>query len=397
MEHVLPYALVPDFPNVYVCGCFERWVSIYLQSVRGLNLAWALSESGRLERGARVAVVGGGFAGLTCAAGLGQRGMRVTLFEKGAQLLHTQRQNRVRSIHPHIHEWPRPGSLEPRAGLPLLDWRAGISAEMAAEVLRQFDAEAARSRIEVRTGVGPTLAQLDHDAVILALGVGVEKSFGALPLRSYWSDDTIAEVRPGPPRHHLVTGIGEGGVIDALYLRLAGFSHAEMAARLTEIPEMRAVEAALIEIESQIAALDDAAANAVLWDGYRRLPVPPEVDALLRRRARPDTRVTLNGPEPHPLAARADILNRFLISRLMLAGELDYLPGKIADISADYQVTLEDGTRMRFDDIEIRHGTFPALKAGFPEVWERYHPARVKLPHLTPAPSWPEGYFATSS
>jgi hypothetical protein len=377
--------------HVHVCGCFERWVSIYLQSVRGLNLSWALVESGGVRPGARVAVIGGGFAGLTSAAGLGRKGARVTLFERAGELLQTQRHNRVRWIHPHIHEWPRPGALQPRAGLPLLDWSAGLSCDMAAEVVRQFDAEVARSRIEVRTGAQDLrLEALDFDAVILALGVGIEKSFGKLPLRSYWSDDTITEARPGPPRHHLVTGIGEGGVIDALYLKLSRFSHADLAARLPDL------SAPLLDIEASIEGADDATANRLLWDAYSQLRVPPEVDDLLRARLRPDTRVTLNGPEPRPLAARADILNRFLISRLVGLREIAYLPGKIADISEDFRVTLEDGTVHAFDDIEIRHGTVPSLKAGFPEIWERYYPARVKLPHLTPVPSWPDGYFTSS-
>src|SRR3954469_14086205 len=99
MEHVLAYARVPGMDRIFVCGCFERWVSIYLQSVRGLNLAWALTESGAVRPGARVAVIGGGFAGLTSAAGLARKGARVTLFERGAELLQTQRHNRVRSIH----------------------------------------------------------------------------------------------------------------------------------------------------------------------------------------------------------------------------------------------------------------------------------------------------------
>jgi len=218
----------------------------------------------RLPVGTRVCVVGGGFAGLTVAAGLARRGVQVTLLERAEALLASQRNNRVRSIHPHIHEWPRAGSLAPAAGLPLLDWHAGLSADMASEVLRQFDAEAAHSRLRVETGAkpielapGPMVAwgsqpAVGFDAVILALGVGIEKSFGALPLRSYWTDETIAERRAGPPRHHLVTGIGEGGVIDVLYLRLAGFSHAQVAAELDATLGMRAVEAELLAIEREI-------------------------------------------------------------------------------------------------------------------------------------------------
>jgi hypothetical protein len=408
LDAILPYALVPDVPGVFVCGCFERWVSIYLQGVRALNLAWALGETGRVQPGARVCVVGGGFAGLTVAAGLSRRGARVTLLEQNAALLATQRNNHVRSIHPHIHEWPRPGARDRAAGLPLLDWQAGKSAEMAADVLRGFDAEAARSGLTVHTGArpirvaaGPSVAWGDAPpvafaAVVLALGVGIEKSFGSLPLRSYWADETIARIRTGGVRHHLVTGIGEGGVIDALYLRLGGFSHAQIAGELAAIPDMRAVETQLLEIETEIEGRPDDEANRVLHERYAALPVPPAVDALLRARLRADTRVTLNGPEPHPLASRADILNRFLISRLVAIGGLDYLPGKIAGIEPDgerFRVDLDGGGPHRFDDVNIRHGTVPALKQGFPEIWARYHPARVGLPHLIPEPLWPDGAF----
>jgi hypothetical protein len=384
-------------PNVYVCGCFERWVSIYLQSVRGLNLSHALVASGRA--GKRAAVIGGGFAGLACAAGLGRKGVEVTLFEQNRELLQTQKYNRVRSIHPHIHEWPRAGSLTLRAGLPLLDWEAGISAEMADTVLRQFAAEVEHSKIRVITGNkvmlnGTSVGSENFDSVILALGVGVEKSFGNLPLKSYWSDDSIAKI--GPHKTHLVTGIGEGGVIDALYLRLTNFSHLEIAQRLAEIPGMKEVEENLLEIESDIENLDDAEANGVLWNRYNLLPVPREVDDLLKSRARKDTFVVLNGPDPHPLAARADILNRFLISRLIALGELTYLHARIVDIRDGNRVIFDTGASIPYDEIEIRHGTFPALKVGFPEVWERYHPVRMTLPHLVPVPMWPADWFTSS-
>jgi hypothetical protein len=417
MDPIWDYATVPQMANVFVLGCFERWVSIYLQAVRGLNLSWALIESGRA--GPRVAVIGGGFAGLACAAGLGRKGVEVTLFEQNRELLQTQKHNRVRSIHPHIHEWPRAGSLEVRAGLPILDWHAGISADMAEEVLRQFAAVVEKAKIRVITGTKVTLdgsavgwsgGSENFDAVILALGVGVEKSFGNLPLKSYWSDDSIAKI--GPHKTHLVTGIGEGGVIDALYLRLTNFSHLEIAQRLAEIPGMNEVEESLLEIEDDIEGLDDHEANGVLWNRYQLLPVPAAVDELLRQRARKDTSVTLNGPEPHALASRADILNRFLISRLIAIGELQYLPGRIHDIlegnrvifdrtgilggtaASERLASLADGREtLPFDEIEIRHGTYPALKVGFPDVWERYHPVRVTLPHLVPEPMWPEDWF----
>src|SRR5262249_23319181 len=104
-DSIFPYALVPDHPGVYVCGCYERWVSIYIQGLRGLNLAWGLMQ-GRVSVGDAVCVIGGGFSGLAVAAGLARRGARVTLVERNGELLAAQRRNRVRWLHPHIHEWP---------------------------------------------------------------------------------------------------------------------------------------------------------------------------------------------------------------------------------------------------------------------------------------------------
>jgi Pyridine nucleotide-disulphide oxidoreductase len=409
---ILPYARIPDAPGIYVCGCLERWVSIHLQAVRALNLAWALrvkATSGAVSAGARVCVIGGGFAGLSVAAGLGRGGAEVTLLEQNQVLLGAQRKNRVRWIHPHIHEWPRAGALDPRAGLPLLDWTAGLSADVAASVLAGFEAETRRSGIEVVLGAkpvvlgpGPTVgwsgrAPVAFDAVVLALGVGIEKSFGNLPLRSYWADEDIATVKDGPRRHHLVTGIGEGGVIDALYLRLGNFSHAEIARTLEASAGMREVEAALLDIEGEIAGMTDDAANALLSERYGALRVPAGVDEKLRARARPDTRVTLNGPEPFPLAARADVLNRFLIARLVAVGELDYVPGKVESIAigdggVGYRAEIA-GKTFGFDEVNIRHGTVPAMRTAFPELWDRYQPARMRLPHLTPEPFWPPGFF----
>lgn len=402
LDEILPYALVPNHPGVFICGCFERWVSIQLQALRGHNLAWALIETRRLLPGQRAAVIGGGFAGLAAAAALGRKGVQVTLFERAPRLLATQRDNHTRWIHPHIHEWPRPGCRRTSAALPLLDWHAGLAADMAAEVLSAFEAETAHSRITVRTGStttlgeGPSVSGERFDAVVLALGVGIEKTFGALPLASYWSDADVGTVREGPARHHLVTGIGEGGVIDTLYLRLENFSHAELSGRFAEIEAMRPLEEELLAIDGELAGRSDLDANAHLQARHDALAVPPAVDALLKSRLRSDTRVTLNGPEPFALAPRADLFNRFLISRLLKLGGLDYVPGPVTEVVAKgggWKVTLAGGRVLEVDRVNVRHGTVPSLAAAFPEVWAAYAPVRRALPHLTPRPAWPEKYF----
>jgi len=104
-----------------------------------------------------------------------------------------------------------------------------------------------------------------------------------------------------------------------------------------------------------------------------------------------------DGPEPFALAPRADILNRFLISRLLALRAITYVPGKIANLLPEgtgFRATLDSGATLEVDDVKVRHGTVPSLKAAYPEVWEKYHPARMALPHLTPEPFWPNGYFS---
>jgi hypothetical protein len=287
--------------------------------------------------------------------------------------------------------------------LPLLDWHAGLAADMAAEVLSAFAVETTRSKLDVRTnagaltlGEGPSVSGERFDAVVLALGVGVEKSFGALPLASYWSDADIGTVCEGPARHHLVTGIGEGGVIDTLYLRLAGFSHAWLADRLAEVEGMAAVEQELLTIERELEGLSDVDANAHLHARHAALVVPTAVDALLKSRLRADTRVTLNGPEAFALAPRADLLNRFILSRLLRLDGLEYVAGAVEEVAAEgtgWQVKLAGGRVLHVDRVNVRHGTVPSLAAAFPAVWAAYAPVRRALPHLTPRPAWPEGYF----
>jgi hypothetical protein len=107
--------------DVYLLGSFEKGLTIYSQQVRALNLAWALIEAAPKNSLGRVAIVGGGFAGLTVAAGLLKKGVRhVSLFERHAVLCPLQQGSDARWVHPRIYEWPNEGSNLPTTALPLL-------------------------------------------------------------------------------------------------------------------------------------------------------------------------------------------------------------------------------------------------------------------------------------
>ena len=68
---ILDLMEVPSRSGVYVLGCFGRYITLYSQQVRALNLAYALNRRGKLKIGTRVCVVGAGIAGLTFAVGAG--------------------------------------------------------------------------------------------------------------------------------------------------------------------------------------------------------------------------------------------------------------------------------------------------------------------------------------
>src|SRR5262245_13670890 len=82
----------PDKPDshVYLLQGTDRRLTIHAQQVRALNLIYALSVEGVLKSNSKVAVVGGGFAGVMSALAAAYLGADVTLFERKPTLLHLQ-------------------------------------------------------------------------------------------------------------------------------------------------------------------------------------------------------------------------------------------------------------------------------------------------------------------
>jgi hypothetical protein len=126
-----------EYPGVFVLGCYARYVTLFSQQIRALNLIGALVKTDQLQRGKELAVVGGGVAGLTAAFAAQHCGWNVTLIEKNQDVIALQRASQERWIHPHIYDWPAEGSEAPRAGLPILDWEADYACKVITE---QFDA-----------------------------------------------------------------------------------------------------------------------------------------------------------------------------------------------------------------------------------------------------------------
>ncbi len=422
MTDLLQDFRLPGHQGIYVIGSFDRKTSLYYQQVRAFNLIWLLSEAGQLTdlQADDICVLGGGIAGVTAARALLAQGQSLTLLEKSPELLSLQRHNHTRRIHPHLYSWPSPEANNPQADLPLLNWRAGISAEVAANWLSEFT-QAAKGLANIQlkaqateltaseTQAGSyqlswqqgektqtqTFQTQTFKILILALGVGVERTVAGLPLHSYWEDDGLhlksqAEL--------LISGCGEGGLLEALRLRLKHFD-----------PEYWANQINDPELKTQILAWEQAAADQndpadFLTQHYLKLDLP-QLDQQLQHHLIAGLKVDLHGPHPRsPLNPQATALNRLLISRLLKMGEINYLGGnpllaaeQIVDSTLDatrWQAYFSDNSHRSYDQILIRHGASSALKQQFSQLWEQaldYRTAGTSPELLKPL--WPRGFY----
>ncbi|MFY2558453.1 FAD-dependent oxidoreductase [Corallococcus terminator] len=428
-ENILQHMAVPSKPNVYQIGCLESRVTLYSQQVRALNLAFALFERRKLARDSRVAVIGGGAAGMTATAALAQCGASVTLLERLDAVIPFQSGSLTRWLHPHIYEWPADGCRNVNADLPLLDWSANYAANVAIELRDEFYRLVRKlGTIKVQIGVrnvGIQAGQVGQrlewrnagggfhserfDVIVLAVGFGLERP-GVGAAHSYWRNDDLAqyEIDADRIRHHLVSGCGDGGLVDLLRIRIRDFRHDQVLEEFLGGIPTRSLEKELLRVEE--VARDKAERGEdpadFLYDEYQRLR-PLHIDEMVASRLRRDTRATLNGPSQFPWRLNASILNRFLASALigLRNGEAeftmpsavgaDWWRGEIACVSqaeGGYRVQLKSGESRLFDRVVIRHGPVSALSTWVPPTDLEGIRSRNLLDQ-TRAPLWPQGFF----
>jgi len=350
---IIAGARLSTHPGVYVLGFYDTRITFYSQQVRALELVHALSHEHLLPGNARVAVVGGGAAGITVAAALAlQGGVTIRLFEKAPRLLPLQGDSQRRRLDPHIYDWPNPDADHELAELPLLDWRSGASKDVRDAVLREFDEVLAvtegrllvHERHEVtnvtpqanrfivafeREGAGGAreAASEEFDLVILAIGFGVENRF-ALPgtdTSSYWHDAGVpgADIDGNPRPTFLVSGNGDGGLIDLIAASSTTFRHDDIVRGIAQRPGVQALREDLLAIDAQ--ALDeDAAGRGFDFITAYENAVGARVEELglvdqVHRGLRPGVQLFLQTRENELLSVRTARLNRFAVYLLRKA------------------------------------------------------------------------------
>lgn len=334
----IEHARVPGTRSVFFLGCFERRVTVYSQQVRAINLVAAILDQDLVRPNGRVAIVGGGAAGLTAAVALakGAPGLRaIHVYEKLPEVLQLQ-QNSGRYLHPRNYDWPAEGTSNPSAGLPFMNWRAGAAREVQRHLREQFDEVVRASAIELR--VNTTVSEVvpfertsarvvlgsgghvseTYDVVILSIGFGLERSIsGATP--SYWTVSEMESPILAPGVHAIfISGNGDGGLVDFMAAALNPMTHQQICDFITgfDMPVAKA-ELSLIEQEawSPAAAVD-------LYEAYRTrvMPqVPENVLAEVGDQLRRNVTVRLHTNEPHLFKRDTAVLNRFGCALLLEA------------------------------------------------------------------------------
>lgn len=346
-------ARVTAHPGVYVLGFYDTRITFYSQQVRALELAHALQHEHLLPADARVAVIGGGAAGITLAAGLAlQGGTEVHLFEKAHRLLPLQGDAQQRRLDPHIYDWPNPDADHEFAQLPILDWRSGPATAVREDVLHEFREilSATKGRLTVNElhkvtavipngvrytvtfdredgGAGRRTASKEVDIVVLAIGFGIEPRFAIrdTDTASYWRDAGVpgAEIDGNPRPTFLISGNGDGGLIDLIASASATFRHDDIVRGIAQRAGVQELREIFLEIDGHALAAEAngqgfdfiAAYDQAIGDQAEALGLVDE----MQRRLRQGVQLFLQTREPELLSIRTARLNRFAVYLLTKA------------------------------------------------------------------------------
>lgn len=338
-EEIIAEARIPGTQSVLVLGSFEKRVTVYAQQVRALNLADAILAEGLARVRGKIAIVGGGAAGITAAVALAKAAPQfdaIDLFEARPDILELQRGS-TRYLHPHFYDWPAEGSDQADAGLPIMNWHAGSAGDVAAMLRAQFD-EARRSSILalhtdhrvselVPSDLGPirvvvpdaTAIRRIYDVVILAIGFGLEAYLDG-DTSSYWTPTQLA----GPIHTQMqdpvlfISGNGDGGLVDFIMAAFNALQHREICELLMALD----LGAACAELQAIERETWGEGADVDLLAQYRarlRPLIPVATWAEIADRLRPNVRIKLHTREPRLLRRTSALHNRLAVFLILEA------------------------------------------------------------------------------
>jgi hypothetical protein len=362
LEAILRPARIDSYERAFTIGPFGARVSFASQQQRAFNLVWALRQKDIIGSGKRVAVVGGGLAGITAAAGLIAQRCSVHLYETQNRVLGLQKLSGHRYVHPTINFWPEVVEetpfgpiLSPTTQFPFFDWYADTGSRIM-DVLRQewrrfFKPRLANhslnttvQKLEVagdsilihaKSRAGGESVSDPFDAVILAMGFGPEITVSGIASTGYWDLDEWADAE-GEGQTPLVTGIGDGGIIDALRAVHTQFEAGRLCEEVVRLLATSGVPALVKKLEARVfdKNMDKNQAATEYASGYLRifnLDTPMGVKELLDNSLRksPFEPVELVSRRPHPYSMTAAPIHKFMLTHALQRDAVIYKVGSV--------------------------------------------------------------------
>ena len=297
-----------------------------------------------------------------------------------------------------------------------MSWSAGRSDEVAIEIANGF--ELLRNEIETLAR-WPTAISIQHieevpssdqrqrvrvigdeaavneifDTVIIATGFGLEpeRRFGVQTSR-YWEDDGLQKdygPEPSGPRRILISGAGDGALIDLMCASLQGFRHETLLSLLNTLEVTGSIEERLLAVEKRLdSALLTGAEAPNLFAEYEEILKEFGRDGPPLGEVRRDTEVWFNFRTPSRYTKDSSILNRFFVAALCRAKHIkpkfaDMTEGCVVAKGETYEVTFGPGDVATFDQVIIRHGvTDDYLGGQFPDLKVACAPLRGRIADL---------------
>jgi hypothetical protein len=220
---------------IYLLGGMSWRVSLHTQQRRALDLVEALGDD--FPKPAEMAVVGGGVAGVMCAAALFAKGHQVTLFERSDMLMPLQKKNTTRFVHPNSVTWPY-SALPSSTDLPFLNWHSAYSNEIADMIGREFisgfvgeshqgaDINLAANVTKIDDSGGKLRLTFEQDGetrsdvysgVFITTGFSSERKISGYDRFSYWEDTSPIPIATRFAKPNVaIVGDGDGALVELI-------------------------------------------------------------------------------------------------------------------------------------------------------------------------------------
>ncbi len=369
--------------RVFAIGPFGGRVSFASQQRRALNTVWALEQDGCIAAGSKVAVLGGGLAGVTAATALAARKCIVHLFESEQRILSVQQDTNHRFVHPTINFWPEM-DLSPTTKFPFLDWHADkcsriidvlhdewrlhfkkyITKTYLKSEVKKIETEDGLPFVVCAPGGDAPERSGPYKAVIMAMGFGRERSVKGLPFVSYWDRDELVDAEGSAPTK-TVSGVGDGGLIDALRVVHREFRGGRLSLDLIEALMQTGIPNLLKSAEKAVrnkAGTDREIAAVEYQKCYQQIleDMPPVALEPLNRSLRDDLNepVMMLGGTSTPYSLTAAPIHKLMLAHAISREVIEYKQANLAD----GPVLMVGGVKASLaKPCIVRHGPDPDL------------------------------------